>query len=107
MVPGSSYRQLREAKAKTGSRSPVVRLLLVAVALVLRNVWVWLHEALLSTPRRGGRQLNEDRLRFQALLLMLLHEAERWLGVTDDVIMERSVWEAFATDEHSGLVGNY
>jgi Transposase DDE domain len=94
----SSYRQLREAKAKTCSRSPVVRLFLVAVALVLRNVWVWLHYALLSTPRRGGRQLNAGRLRFKALLLMLLHEAERWLGVTDDVIIERSVWEAFASE---------
>lgn len=94
----SSYRQLREAKAKTCSRSPVVRLFLVAVALVLRNVWVWLHYALLSTPRRGGRQLNEGRLRFKALLLMLLHEAERWLGVTDEVIIERSVWEAFASE---------
>jgi hypothetical protein len=94
----SSYRQLREAKAKTCSRSPAVRLFLVGVALVLRNVWVWLHYALLSTPRRGGRRLNEGRLRFKALLLMLSHEAERWLGVTDEVIMERSVWEAFATE---------
>jgi len=94
----SSYRQLREAKAKTCSRSPAVRLFLVAVALVLRNVWVWLHYAVLSMPRRGGRQLNEGRLRFKALLLMLLHEAERWLGVTDDVIMERSIWEALAAE---------
>jgi Transposase DDE domain len=94
----SSYRQLREAKAKTCSRSPVVRLFLVAVALVLRNVWVWLHYALLSTPRRGGRQLNEGRLRFKAMLLMLLHEAERWLGITDEVIVERPIWEAFATE---------
>jgi hypothetical protein len=94
----SSYRQLREAKAKTCSRSPVVRLFLVAVALVLRNVWVWLHYALLSTPHRGGRQLNEGRLRFKALLLMLLHEAERLLGVTDEVIIERSVWSAFNAD---------
>ena len=63
---------LREAKAKTCSRKPEVRLFLVAVALVLRNVWVWLHYALLSTPRRGGRLLNEGRLRFKAMLLMLL-----------------------------------
>ena len=81
----SSYRQLREAKAKTCSRSPVVLLFLVGVALVLRNVWVWLHYALLSSSRRGRRQLNEGRLRFTALLLMLLHEAERALGITDDV----------------------
>jgi hypothetical protein len=94
----SSYRQLREAKAKTCSRKPEVRLFLVAVALVLRNVWVWLHYAVLSTPRRGGRQLNEERLRFKAMLLLLLHEAERWLGVTDDIVMERSVAEAFDSD---------
>jgi putative transposase len=94
----SSYRQLREAKAKTCSRRPEVRLFLVAVALVLRNVWVWLHYAALSTPRRGRRQLNEERLRFKAMLLMLLHEAERWLGITDDVIMERSIWEALAAE---------
>jgi putative transposase len=94
----SSYRQLREAKAKTCSRSPVVRLFLVGVALVLRNVWVWLHYAVLSSPRRGGRQCNAERLRFKALLLMLLHEAERLLGVTDDVPTERSFWDACAAE---------
>jgi putative transposase len=36
----TSYRQLGEGKAKTCSRSPEVRLFLVAVALLLRNVWV-------------------------------------------------------------------
>jgi Transposase DDE domain len=93
----SSYRQLREAKAKTCSRKPAVRLFLVGVALVLRNVWVWLHYALLSTPRRGGRRLNPGRLRFKALLLMLLHEAERWLGAADDVTVDRPIWDAFET----------
>jgi hypothetical protein len=57
----SSYRQLREAKAKTCSRSPVVRLFLVGVALLVRNLWVWLHYAVLSTPRRGSRVFNEGR----------------------------------------------
>ncbi len=94
----SSYRQLREAKAKTCSRSPVVRLFLVGVALVLRNVWVWLHYALLSTPRRGGRLFNESRLRFKALLLLLLHEAECLLGVTDEITSERSLWEALEAE---------
>ena len=36
----------------------VVIATLVGVALVLRNVWVWLHWEQLSTPRRGGRVLG-------------------------------------------------
>jgi len=87
----SSYRQLNEARAKTSTRNPVVRLFLVGVALVLRNVWVWLHYAVLSTPRRGRRRFNPERLRFKALLLMLLHVAEHWLGTWDDVHTERPV----------------
>lgn len=38
----SSYRQLGQARARTSSRDPRLRLLFVAVSLVLRNVWVWL-----------------------------------------------------------------
>ena len=87
----SSYRQRNEARARTGTRNPVVRRFLVGVALVLRNVWVWLHYAVLSTPRRGRRRLNPERLRFKALLLMRLHVAEHWLGTWDDVRTERPV----------------
>src|SRR5262245_52143955 len=39
----TSYRQLRQARIKTSTRDPLRRLLYVAVALILRNVWVWLH----------------------------------------------------------------
>jgi hypothetical protein len=37
----SSYRQLGQGLALTTSRSRAYRLLLVGVALLLRNVWVW------------------------------------------------------------------
>jgi hypothetical protein len=85
----ASYRQMNQGRAATCSRSPSVRLFLVGVALVLRNVWVWLHHAVLSTPRRGRRRYRPGRLRFKDLLLMLLHEAERLLGTRDDVVIER------------------
>jgi putative transposase len=39
----SSYRQMHQARIRTCTRSPLLRLLYVAVALILRNVWVWLH----------------------------------------------------------------
>ena len=87
----SSYRQLNEARPRTCPRSPAVRLFLVGVALLLRNVWVWLHHEVLSSPRRGRRRDNPERLRFQELLLMLLHEAERLLGTRDALGTERPV----------------
>ena len=43
-----------EARVVTCSRSPSVRLFLVGVALVLRNVWVGLHHAVSSAPAAGG-----------------------------------------------------
>jgi hypothetical protein len=46
----ASYRQMHQARIRTCSRSPVVRLFLIGVALLLRNVWVWLHWEVLSTP---------------------------------------------------------
>jgi integrase len=39
----TSYRQMNEARIRTCTRDPGVRLLFIGVALVLRNVWVWLH----------------------------------------------------------------
>jgi putative transposase len=77
----TSYRQLHQGQARTCSRNPAVRLFLVGVALLVRNVWVWLHYAVLSTPRRGGRRLNPERLSLKDLLLMLLHVAEQELGL--------------------------
>jgi hypothetical protein len=85
----TSYRQLQEARIKTCSRSPVVRLFLIGVALLLRNVWVWLHYEILSTPRRGSRRINLERLRFKTLLLWLLHVVEETFGVCDAVPSER------------------
>jgi hypothetical protein len=85
----TSYRQLKAAKIPTTSRRPVVRLFLVGVALLLRNVWVWLHDQVLSRPRRGGRDLQLQRLRFKTLLSWLLQVAEARFGVRDIIECER------------------
>jgi hypothetical protein len=87
----TSYRQMNQGRTRTCSRQPAVRLFLVGVALLLRNIWVWLHHEVLSTPRRGRRRYHAERLRFKDLLLMLLHEAERLLGICDDVLTERPI----------------
>jgi hypothetical protein len=84
----TTYRQLRQARIKTCTRDPVVRLLYVAVALILRNVWVWLHWAVLADRRRGGRRVDTNRLTFATLLLWLQHWAEGCLGVRDEIHTE-------------------
>ncbi len=85
----TSYRQLNEARIKTTLRSPALRLLFVGIALVLRNVWVWVHWHRLATPRRGGRKLNLHKLRFKTLLMWLTHLAEQTFGINDCIVAER------------------
>ncbi|MCI0356300.1 MAG: peptide synthetase [Acidobacteria bacterium] len=85
----TSYWQMHQGRARTCTRSPEVRLLLVGVALVLRNVWVWLHYAILSTPRQGNCRYNLERLTLRTMLLWLQHQAEDELGRRDEVLSER------------------
>jgi hypothetical protein len=87
----SSYRQMHEARIRTTTRRPAVRLLYVGIALVLRNLWVWLHHTILSMPRRGGRVILLERLRWETLLLWLLHVIEEAFGVADATYTERDV----------------
>jgi hypothetical protein len=85
----SSYRQMYQAKARTCTRNPAVRLLLVGLSLLLRNMWVWLHYEILSTPRRGGRRFNPRRLYYQNLLWWLITAIERQLHAIHSIPIER------------------
>jgi putative transposase len=85
----SSYRQMNQGRGRTSTRRPELRLLYVGVALVLRNEWVWLHFAVLSTPRRGGRLIRPERLRLRALLHWLLQVIEEAFGTIDAARTER------------------
>jgi len=46
----TSYRQLGQARIRTSTRDPLLRLFFVGVALLLRNLWVWLQWLLLGKP---------------------------------------------------------
>jgi hypothetical protein len=79
----TSYRQLHQARIRTCTRDPLLRLLYVGIALILRNVWVWLHWECLAERRHGGRDIDLSRLRFRQMLLWLQHVVEFTLGVWD------------------------
>jgi len=85
----SSYRQLHQARIRTSTRQPLLRLLYVGVALLLRNVWVWLHWEVLAGRRRGRRRVDLSRLPFRAMLLWLQRLIEEQLGHVDALAAQR------------------
>lgn len=69
----SSYRQLGQARIRTSTRDPVERLLYVLIALVLRNLWVWLHWMYFADGRGDDLVMHLERLRFRRMLNWIDH----------------------------------
>ncbi len=61
------YRQMNEARIKTCTRDPRLRLLIAGIALVLRNVWAWIHFRFAKAKSSAGPQLFLEQLRFQEM----------------------------------------
>jgi hypothetical protein len=80
----SSYRQLNQGRARTSSRSPLLRLLYVGLALVLRNVYVRLHWEVLAYRRRGYRVVDLNQLPLKALLNWLAQVSEERFGLNTE-----------------------
>jgi len=85
----TSYRQAHQGRARTCTRNPLVRLLLVGVALILRNVWVWLHWIVLARKRRGKRLVDLNQLPLRAMLHWLQRVAEAILTAKESMYSER------------------
>ena len=100
----SSYRQVHQARIRTSSRKPVLRLLFVGVALVLRNVWVWLHGEVMAAPQRGARQRRPEALRFARLLLWLMLEVAHHYRLVRNVPVYRDL---YVRAQAFGIVFNY
>lgn len=100
----SSYRQSPQARIRTSSRQPALRLLLMGVALVVRNVWGWLHAAVMAQPQRGARQLRPQSLRFARLLMWLLMEVARHSRLLRKIRVYHDLYEKA---QAFGIVFNY
>jgi putative transposase len=77
----SSYRQLHQGRARTSSTRAVFRLWLVGLALLLRNLWIWIRFQVTALPRRGRRRLPKDRFTFQWMLRWIARRANERLGL--------------------------
>jgi Transposase DDE domain len=82
----TSYRQMREGLAMTCSKNPVYRLLLVLIALVLRNLWVWLHWTRLACRGPNGeRVLRLALMRGRRMLHCLVRYLDYKLGIPKNI----------------------
>jgi IS4 transposase len=76
----TTYRQMNEARIKTCTRDPKARLLFVGIALVLRNVWVWLHFRFAKRKYSEEPELFLELLRFGEMLLWITQVVQQTLG---------------------------
>jgi hypothetical protein len=86
----TSYRQMNQARIRTSTRNPLERLVYFAIALILRNVWVWMHFTLFATTRRGRLVLRLYLFRFRRLLDWLAQQTQLHLHGTTPYALE---WE--------------
>jgi hypothetical protein len=93
----TSYRQMNQCRIRTTTKRFNVRFLYVAIGLLLRNLWVWLHHVVLSTPRRGCRRYNWERLRVERMLLWLEQVAAELYGLVVTVTTERDIPQSVVT----------
>lgn len=75
----SSYRQMNQARLRTSSRSPALRLLAVAIAFLLRNLWALCSWMTLARPGPGCRGGN-SKFRLQTLLRWIANVVDQKLG---------------------------
>lgn len=80
----SSYKLMNQARARTSTKKPVLRLLYVGLGLLLENIWIYLKWTF-STPRRGGRQTITWT--FKTMLRQITIKTEEILGFTDGIIL--------------------
>jgi putative transposase len=83
----SSYRLLHQVRARTTSRSPAWRLLLVSLACLLVNLWVWFKATLVACTawglRRAARQWLDATLRLDGWRDLLREAILTHYGVRD------------------------
>jgi hypothetical protein len=76
----TSFRQMNQGRIRTCTRDPKQRLLFVGIALVLRNVWVWLHFRFAKRKYHLEPEVFLELLRFREMLDWITQIIQRNLG---------------------------
>lgn len=95
----ASYRQLNSCLARTSSRNEVYRLLLVGMALLLCNLWSYLHSELFSSGSLSETRLHLGRLRLTQMCVALAAViADLFGGCCDEWHTQRPLPPGFIHD---------
>jgi hypothetical protein len=83
----TSYRIKNPCRIRTTTKNPVVRLLFVALAFILVNLWVYLLWHFVSRTQRGGRLVYRKLFSLKTMLEFLCHAVERHFPVITAVYL--------------------
>jgi hypothetical protein len=77
----TSYRLKNQCRIRTTTKNPVTRLLFVALAFILVNLWVYLLWYYVSRTQRGGRVVYPKIFSLKTMLEFLCQAVERHFPV--------------------------
>ena len=81
----SSYRLMEQVRGRTTSPNAALRFVLMGLALLIVNVWIWLHWQFLWVPGRGPRLVARSAFRLERMVRFLTRAIERYYGVVTAV----------------------
>lgn len=76
----TSYRMMNQVRARTTSRKPSLRLLLVGIAFTILNLWAYIRWQWLGQPRRGGRVVDGKLFHLERMARMLSRAVDAIYG---------------------------
>lgn len=79
----SSYRQMNQVRARTSTRNPAIRLLLVGLAFVLFNLYIALRQNLTSALKTPVKSSKHSWLSLRRVAFLLGRAIERLWGTTE------------------------
>ncbi len=81
------YRVKNQARIRSTTKNPVLRLLYVALAFILVNLWVYLLWQVVSTTRLGGRWAFQEQFPVKTMLSFIRQVIERQFPLNRSVYL--------------------
>jgi hypothetical protein len=81
----TSYRQMNQVRARTTSRNPVIRLLLVGLAFVIFNLYIANREHIAICLKNPAKPVSKYWLTLRRLARMIAHAVEKLFDLADVV----------------------